>query len=381
MTSPVQRFYASAKSKIEKDSDLPNFFVYHLTIELGSSTATVSDVRKCYEDCDLHPPSWLASHFSVGLRSKPRRFIKKDRGYRLEGKLRERISALIGSAKVQTELALDNEDEPAGIEYGGIAGGSKDCEDAIVMLLQLGGQIVRARILTHEGQHCILLTDEIGDPIAIKSGFSSGYGGKGPRTFSYVLQLLSSHGAEIEEYEVDEAIITRIDSSALMVSDLKRLDKSRPIRPTRWHSYVSENDCKRASSGTLWQEFPPIIPLAIIDSRVIDLALSFWKDPDDKLLKGYRRLEDLIRGRTGVDEHGARLLSQTFAGNKPKLSWKDVGESEKIGRANLFTGAYMAYRNPRAHRELKTYQDAQLAEFLLLNQLYRLEREAHLIDT
>jgi hypothetical protein len=69
MSSPVQRFYAGAKSKIEKDSDLPNFFVYYLTIELGSSTATVSEVRKCYEGCDLHPPSWLASHFSVGLPS------------------------------------------------------------------------------------------------------------------------------------------------------------------------------------------------------------------------------------------------------------------------------------------------------------------------
>jgi hypothetical protein len=379
MSSPVQRFYSSVKSKIEKDSDLPNFFVYYLTIYLGSSTATVSEVRKCYESCDLHPPSWLASHFSVGLRSKPRRFIKKDRGYRLEDKLRELISALIGSAKSPPEFGSNNDDELAGIEYGGVAGGSKDCEEAIVMLLQSGGQIARARILTCKGEHCILLADEVGDPIAIKSGFSSG-SGEGPRTFSYVLQLLSSHRVEIEEFEVDEGVIARIDSSALKMSDLKRLDMSRPVRPTRWHSYVSEDHCSRARSGTLWEEFPPIIPLAIIDSRVMDLALTFWNDPDDKLLKGYRRLEDLIRGRTGVDEHGTKLLSQAFIGNKPKLSWKNVDESEKIGRANLFTGAYMAYRNPRAHRELKTYQDAQLAEFLLLNQLYRLEREAHLID-
>jgi uncharacterized protein (TIGR02391 family) len=379
MSSPVQRFYISAKSKIGKDSDLPNFFVYFLTIELGNSTATVSEIRKCYEDCDLHPPSWLASHFSVGLRSKPRRFIKKDRGYRLEGKLREQISTLIGNSRPPSELLLDD-DELAGIEYAGIAGASKDCEEAIVMLLQSGGHIVRARILTHDSEHCILLTDEIGDPIAIKSGFSSGYGGEGPRTFSYVLQLLSSHEVEIEEFEVDSSVIERIDSSALKMSDLKRLDKSRPIRPTRWHSYVSEDDVGRANNGTLWEEFPPVIPLAIIDSRVMDLALSFWKDPDDRLLKGYRRLEDLIRERTGVAEHGTKLLSQAFVGNKPKLSWNNIDDSEKIGRANLFTGAYMAYRNPRAHRELKTYQDAQLAECLLLNQLYRLEREAHLIN-
>jgi hypothetical protein len=379
MSSPVQIFYAGVKSKIGKDSDLPNFFVYYLTIEAGSSTVTVSEVRKCYEDCDLHPPSWLASHFSVGLRSKPRRFVKKDRGYRLEGKLREQILALIGSARTSVKSVPNNDEELAGIEYGGIAGGSKDCEEAIVMLLQSGSRIARARILTHENGHCILLTDEIGDPIAIKSGFSSGYGGEGPRTFSYILQLLDSHEVEIEEYEVDESFIERVDNSALKTSDLKLLDKSKPVRPTRWHSYVSEDDHQRARNGTLWEEFPPIIPFAIIDSRVIDLALSFWKDPDDKLLKGYRRLEDLIRQRTGVDEHGTKLLSQTFVGNKSKLNWKNIDEGEKVGRANLFTGAYMAYRNPRAHRELKNYQDAQLAEFLLLNHLYRLEREADLI--
>jgi hypothetical protein len=376
MNLPARRFYASVKSKIEKDSDLPNFFTYYLTIELGNLAATVSEVRKCYEDCDLHAPSWLASHFSAGLRSKPRRFVKKDRGYRLEGKLRERISALIGSEAAFTEFASDKDDELAGIEYNGIAGGSKDCEEAIVMLLQLGGHVVRARILTHDSNHCILLTDDVGDPVAIKSGFSSGYGGEGPRTFSYVLQLLRSHDVEIEEYDVDKSVIERVDNSSLTVSELKRLDKSRPVRPTRWLSYVSGEDQERALKGTLWRQFPPIIPFAIIDSRVMDLALSFWKDPDDKLLKGYRRLEDLIRARTGIDEHGTKLLSQAFTGNKPKLSWTHIDESEKIGRANLFTGAYMAHRNRRAHRELKSYRDAQLTEFLLLNHLYRLELEA-----
>lgn len=114
------------------------------------------------------------------------------------------------------------------------------------------------------------------------------------------------------------------------MSDLERLDKSRPVRPSRWRSYISEDDHNRARNGTLWEEFPPIIPFAIIDKRVMDLALSFWKDPDDKLLKVYRRLEDLIRARTGVDEHGTKLLSLTFNGSKPKLSWKNVDESEKI---------------------------------------------------
>jgi hypothetical protein len=377
--TPAQRFYKNVKSKIAKDSDLPNLFVYYLTIELGQRAARVSAVKKCYEECDLHPPSWLASHFSTGLRSKPRRFVKNDGGYRLEDKLRNRIAALVGGDPA-TESAAGNDVELAGIEYFGIAGASKDCQDAIVRLLQFGDQVLRARILTHSQDHCILLTVNVGDLIAVKSGFSSGYGGEGPRTFSYVLQLLTSHGAEIEEYQVDEPIIERLDNSALRMSDIKRLDSSKPIRPNRWHKYVFESDHESAEDGTLWKEFPPIIPFAIIDKRIADLAISFWNGADDRLLKGYRRLEDFVRERTSIDDHGAALFSQAFLAKNSKLVWKGISDGEKVGRANLFTGAYMAHRNPRAHRELKSYQDAQLTEFLLLNHLYRLEKEAHLAD-
>jgi hypothetical protein len=105
------------------------------------------------------------------------------------------------------------------------------------------------------------------------------------------------------------------------------------------------------------------MPFAIIDSRIADLAISFWNDLDDRLLKAYRRLEDIVRKRAGVQEHGTKLFSQAFIGNNAKLTWQNIDETEKVGRGTLFTAAYMAHRNPRAHRELKSYQDAQLSEF------------------
>jgi len=244
------------------------------------------------------------------------------------------------------------------------------------MLLQYGLHIQRVRILTCKNRHCLLVTDDIGDPIAVKSGFSSRYGGEGPRRFSHVIQLLDSHGAEIEEFDVEIAIIERLDNSALTQQDLKRLDQAKPITPSRWHSYVYEADFVRGRDGTLWNEFPPVMPFAIIDNRIMDLAISFWSDPDDRLLKAYRRLEDLVRARTEIQEHGTRLFSQAFIGNSAKLTWQSIETTERIGRGNLFTAAYMAHRNPRAHRELKSYHDAQLSEFLLLNHLFRLEKEA-----
>lgn len=107
MKAPA-RFYDRAKSVVVKNSDLPDFFVYHLTVEMEKATATVQAVKDCYAGCDLSTPSWLASHFSNGLKSKPKRFIKKDGGYRLENKRREQITALLGDSQtaVQTSASL-----------------------------------------------------------------------------------------------------------------------------------------------------------------------------------------------------------------------------------------------------------------------------------
>jgi hypothetical protein len=264
----------------------------------------------------------------------------------------------------------------AGIQYCGIPGASRDCQDSVVRLLQFGDKITRARILSCSNRHCLLLTVNTGDLIAIKSGFSSGYGGEGPRRFSYVLELMNTHDVEIDECEVDETLVERLDRSSLMTSDIEKLDKRKPILPSRWYDYVLEKHYDRARSGTLWDEFPRVIPFAIIDSRISDLAISFWEAPDDRLLKAYRRLEDIVRERTGINEHGAKLFSQAFSGSTPILRWKDIDDGERTGRVNIFTGAYMAHRNPRAHRELKSHSGEQLAEFLILNHLYLLERRA-----
>jgi uncharacterized protein (TIGR02391 family) len=263
----------------------------------------------------------------------------------------------------------------AGIEYVGIAGVSAACKDAVIRLLQYGTRVTLGRILSHSNHHCLLLTVESGDLVAVKSGFASGYSGEGPRTFSFVLELLDSHGADLEEYAVDEGLLDRLDLSALTRRDILCIDAARPIRPNRWADYVIDDDWDKSEDGTLWREFRPIIPFAIVDPRIIDLALKFEKQPDDCLLKGYRRLEDYVRERTGIDEHGAKLFSQAFQSRPPKLTWKDIDDSEQAGRASLFTGAFMAYRNPRAHREPKEHS-SELAEFLLLNHLFMLENEA-----
>lgn len=261
----------------------------------------------------------------------------------------------------------------AGIQYVGIPGVSADCKDAVIGLLQNGACVSLARILTHSNHHCLLLTVNSGDIVAVKSGFTSGYPGEGPRTLSFVLQLLDLHGADIDEYEVGEDLLSRLDLSALTSRDLVHLDTTHPLRPSRWIEYVDEKDLERSDQGRLWDEFNRVIPFAIIDGRIADLALKFFERPDDCLLTGYRRLEDTIRGRTGLEEHGTKLFARVFNSDMPILTWKKIDRSEHAGRASIFTGAFMAYRNPRAHREPQKYSSELLAEFLLLNHLYLLE--------
>jgi hypothetical protein len=268
-------------------------------------------------------------------------------------------------------------DQPAGIEYVGVAGISKECQDAVLRFIQFGTRITHVRILSAKRRHCLLLTLEGGDQVAVKSGFATGYGGEGPRRFSYVLQILDSHGATIIEHDVARSLLEKIDYSALTRSDLRRVKKMRHVRPSRWYDYVSDRDFDRAREGTLWhEEFPAVMPFALIDARIMDLALDFWNSPDNSLLVGYRRLEDIVRERTAIEQHGAKLFSQAFNPSDGALSWDRVDDGERAGRMQIFTGTYGAHRNRRAHRELRTHSQELLAEFLLLNHLYCLERDA-----
>jgi hypothetical protein len=264
----------------------------------------------------------------------------------------------------------------AGIEYVGLPGISAACKEAVLRLIQCGDRISLARILSNAQRHCLLFNINGDSLLAVKSGFGSGYGGEGPRTFSLVLQLLHVYGVSIEEFDVDFRFIERVDRSALTKGDISFLASAPPVRPLRWPDYVFEEHWKLSEDGTFGQHFRPVMPFAIIDNRVADLAMDFFHRPDEALLTGYRRLEDVIRERTGLVQHGADLFSRAFRADVPALIWPGVSENETKGRMLLFVGAFQAFRNPRAHRESRHDVNAQLTEFLLLNHLFVLERAA-----
>ena len=278
---------------------------------------------------------------------------------------------------------LINPKDLAKIQYHGDHGITRSCLNAIIRLIQCGCQIEDVKLLTLGNFHCFLLSIEGEEShIAIKSGFSSGYSGEGPRGLSYALQLLQQHVPWIKEFNISSKFYQHISDSCVLISDLNEINPENQVFGSRIRLYI--HACGYDSSSAienhkaLQDNFPSIVPLKFVDYRISALALKLKSEPDSSLMTSYRRLEASIRKRTGFesDTIGAKLFTKAFRGDNAPLYWENVDPAEREGRAAMFEGIYMAFRNRRAHRELKLSLDEETREFILVNELFLLESKA-----
>ncbi|GGI19158.1 hypothetical protein GCM10008066_17680 [Oxalicibacterium faecigallinarum] len=234
--------------------------------------------------------------------------------------------------------------------------------------------IEKASLVTSDTEHAFVLKDQFEDTYVIKAGFASGYSGEGSRGLAVALALLYRHKVEIEEYKISADFMHRIEFSCLLSSDLEWLENTQPVRPQKWYDYMYDvNIHLTPPNHQLVRHYPLAVPYRLIDERIIDLAVSFHEDEDRAIMAAYRRLEDVIRIRTEISESGAKLFSRAFLGDAPVLTWDVPDDGEIKGRAGLFTSVFMAFRNARMHREPTNNGDEQLNEFMLINELFRLE--------
>ncbi|MDP0500852.1 MAG: TIGR02391 family protein [Verrucomicrobiota bacterium JB022] len=267
-----------------------------------------------------------------------------------------------------------NQSASEDIEYVGQFGITQSCIDAILRYLQFDEPIREAKLITHSDHHAFLFyTEEPRSKFVVRAGFASGYYGEGSAGLAYVLSLLEEFEIKTEEYEVGDRLFQQLNRGQLTDKDLESIDSMRPVRPLRIHDYIYEY----GRDQTLINRSIPIpIPLGLIDKRIRDLVVNFWTDPDSRINSGFRRIEDAIRQRCNSDEHGAGLFQAAFMGPKSILEWEGVHQKEQAARADLFKSVYGSFRNPRAHKELDYSREELLSEFLLLNQLFRFERDA-----
>jgi hypothetical protein len=269
--------------------------------------------------------------------------------------------------------------ELAGIQYVGLNGITQSCVSAIAQQLSnMSEMIHRAALLTCSSYHGFLLFTEYNSAIAVKAGFASGYGGEGPRGLATSLMLLRQRNIEIEEYVVNKDFFERLEYSCLLQSDVDSIKHGNPVRPRRWYDYIHpyEGKDEHEEQLELSQHYPSLMPFGIIDRRIVDLAVEFRGNEDAAIIGAFRRLEEHLRKRTGLTGEGANLFSKIFVQEGCPLRWDVPEKAESKGRGSMFAAAYMAYRNARVHREVESEVDAALREFLLVNELYRLEAEA-----
>lgn len=268
--------------------------------------------------------------------------------------------------------------ELAAIEYLGQPGNTASCIKAVARVLQDREVLSPVYLLTAGSRHAFLIRTFPDYPLAIKAGFASGYGGEGPRGLSRAITLFEQHQLEIEEYDIKESMLDRINQSCVLREDENWIRSARPCRPTRIESYLFDSEIRSGPEHpTLTRDYPSSLPLRLIDSRIMDLAVTFSDNPDTAIIRAFRRLEDTVRQRCGLNgESGSRLFTQAFLRDGSPLTWKVEDPAESKGRGQLFIGTYMAFRNARAHREVNFTWEEAAREFLLVNELFHLESKA-----
>ena len=188
------------------------------------------------------------------------------------------------------------------------------------------------------------------------------------------MNLISQFTENISEYLVPVHIFEHLSDSCLTIQDIELINSLEKIRPARWCDFVP---WKVQDRPPIFSEFPLTIPMALIDNRLIDIALTFANSPDNAILNAYRKIESIVRERTSlIFESSTKLFSKSFLGDDSLLHWDGLDSGENKGRASLFTSTFMAYRNNRAHQEPKIKLNDDIREFLLINQLFILEEEA-----
>lgn len=258
------------------------------------------------------------------------------------------------------------------IEFHGQEGITQSCVNAILRIVQYDTRIKKVILVTYEQRHAYILLTKFCETIDIREGFSSGYSGEGPCGLSMVLRLFQHLEVEIEENEITYRLMEKLNSGRFTQRDFECL-LARPASTWHWTEYLLR---KEEKSGSLWEQFAPVIPFSILDKRLIPLALSFWENPSHHLMNGYRLLESTVRARAVITSIGAKAFSQAFQGPSAKLYWQGIDAVELEGRVSLFVGAFKTFRNPRAHTVVEKSAEELLSEFLVLNQCFRFEAMA-----
>lgn len=252
---------------------------------------------------------------------------------------------------------------------------TQDCLEAIGFILQTQTYIEKALLLSCNQAHAYLIKSHRNTYI-IRSGFSSGYFGEGPKGLASSLQLLLKHNIAVEEINISEKLMKKVNHSSLSDADIKIMLTTRVVRPTNIYEYIYAIYKTTEYQVTNDRYYPTELPYHLIDSRILDLALKFNDDPNRSIFNAFIRLENIVQTRINSDKHSSALFEYAFCSENPPLICKSEDKRASQATGRIFPNIYKAFRNEHAHNEVSKSLKTLIREFLLINELYILESEA-----
>lgn len=93
----------------------------------------------------------------------------------------------------------------------------------------------------------------------------------------------------------------------------------------------------------------------------------------EAVLNSFVAVFDLIRTRTGLDLDGAQLVNEAFSLERARLIFSeldtDSGRNDQKGFIQIFSGAYLGIRNPKAHSLAHDLDQVKAAQYLVFASL------------
>ncbi len=251
---------------------------------------------------------------------------------------------------------------------------TQDCLDAIGIILQTQAYIEKALLLSCNQLHAYLIKSHRSTFI-IRSGFTSN-SGEGSKGLASSLQLLLKHNIEVEEINISEKLMKKVNHSSLSGADLETMFTARVVRPINIYEYIYAIYKTTEYQTKNDRYYPTELPFHLIDSRILDLALKFNEDPNRSIFNAFIRLENIVQTRINSDKHSSALFEYAFCSENPPLICKSEDKRASQATGRIFSNIYKAFRNEHAHNEVSKPLKTLIREFLLINELYILESEA-----
>jgi uncharacterized protein (TIGR02391 family) len=89
---------------------------------------------------------------------------------------------------------------------------------------------------------------------------------------------------------------------------------------------------------------------------------------DSAIFEAMKAVEVAVRAAAGYEDsdYGGDMIGRAFHDERGPLRDPSAQPNERTARRSLFTGAYGAYRNPHAHRDIALNDPDEAAEIIAL---------------